>query len=99
MLEDIGRDLEMNIDQTIKECWRDNAYGRHASRQAATLTGLSEDKCARRATQLGLVFTRERYRWASSELDVVAKWAHCSLEVIQQKLVRLQMVGLVSAII
>ena len=84
----------MDVDETIKECWLDNAYGRHASRRAAALTGLSQSKCQSRATKLGLVFLRERYRWTSSEVDLVAKWAHCSLEVIQKKLLQLRVVGL-----
>jgi len=41
----------------------------------------------RRASELGLIRTRERYRWSDDELMVVETFAHCSLETIQRKLV------------
>jgi hypothetical protein len=80
-------------DSTIIECWKDNQYGRRAAATAAILTGLTVDQCRRRATELGLVYTRERYRWTSAELTIVEKWAHRSLETIQRKLAKLGIVG------
>src|ERR1039458_4388231 len=73
-------------DEIIRRCWEHNAYGHHAAKRAAELTGLSPSAAHRRAMELGLVFTRERYRWTEQELDVLERNAHQSLETIQRKL-------------
>jgi hypothetical protein len=75
-------------DEIIRKCWEHNAYGHHAAKRAAQLSGLSPDVVQRRATQLGLTFTRERYRWTEPELKVVEQNAHLSLDTIQKKLRR-----------
>ena len=73
-------------DEIIRRCWEHNAYGHHAAKRAAELTGLTPSAAHRRAMELGLVFTRERYRWTEQELDVLERNAHQSLETIQRKL-------------
>ena len=73
-------------DDIIRKCWEHNAYGHHAAKRAAQLAGLTPEVVQRRATQLGLVFTRERYRWTEPELRVVEKYAHLALDTIQKKL-------------
>ena len=73
-------------DEVIRKCWEHNAYGHHAAKRAAELTGLTPSAAHRRATELGLVFTRERYRWTEPELSSVEANAHLSLETIQKKL-------------
>jgi hypothetical protein len=73
-------------DEIIRKCWEHNAYGHHAAKRAAELTGLTPSVTHRRAMELGLVFTRERYRWTEQELDVIERNAHQSLETIQRKL-------------
>ncbi|MGD0869097.1 MAG: hypothetical protein ABSB88_06070 [Bryobacteraceae bacterium] len=75
-------------DEVIRKCWAHNAYGHHAAKRAAELTGLTPDVAHRRAAQLGLIFARERYRWTEPELKVVEENAHQSLETIQRKLMR-----------
>jgi hypothetical protein len=50
------------------------------------LTGLTISHVQRRAAAMGLLFTRERYRWTDEELDVVEKYSHLSIEHIQRKL-------------
>jgi hypothetical protein len=73
-------------DEVIRKCWAHNAYGHHAAKRAAQLTGLTSSVVQRRATELGLVFSRERCRWTEPELTVVEKNAHLALETIQRKL-------------
>ena len=73
-------------DDVIRKCWAHNVYGHHAAKRAAQLTGFSPDAVHRRATQLGLVFTRERYRWTEPELKIVEEHAHLALDTIQKKL-------------
>ena len=73
-------------DEIIRKCWEYNAYGHHAAKRAAELTGLTVHVVQRRATHLGLVFTRERYRWTEPELRVVERNAHLALDTIQKKL-------------
>lgn len=75
-------------DDVIRKCWAHNAYGHHAAKRAAELTGLTPDVAHRRAVQLGLIFARERFRWTEPELQVVEANAHLSLETIQRKLMR-----------
>lgn len=76
-------------DEVIQKCWQHNGYGHHAAKRAAQLTGLAVNVVHRRAMELGLVFTRERYRWTEPELRVVEENAHLALETIQKKLARL----------
>jgi hypothetical protein len=73
-------------DEVIRKCWSHNHYGNHAAKRASELVGYSMDVCHRRAMQLGLVFTRERFRWTEPELRVVEENAHQALETIQRKL-------------
>jgi hypothetical protein len=80
-------------DELIRKCWEHNAYGHHAAKRAAQLTGLTPEVVQRRATQLGLVFTRERYRWTEPELSAVEKYAHLALDTIQKKLRRVSPPG------
>jgi hypothetical protein len=80
-------------DELIRKCWEHNAYGHHAAKRAAQLTGLTPEVVQRRATQLGLVFTRERYRWTEPELRVVEDHAHLALDTIQKKLRRVSPPG------
>ncbi len=80
------RQITAQQDEIIRQCWRHNTYGHHAAQRAAQLTGLTVWVVARRARELGLIFTRERYRWTEPELRVVEENAHLSLETIQRKL-------------
>jgi hypothetical protein len=73
-------------DEVIRKCWEHNAYGHHAAKRAAQLTGLAPWIAHRRAMELGLVFTRERFRWTEPELKMVEQHASLSLEAIQRKL-------------
>ena len=73
-------------DEVIHKCWQHNGYGHHAQKRAAELTGLTESVCFRRALQLGLVFTRERYRWTEPELQCVEQHCHLALDTIQKRL-------------
>lgn len=73
-------------DEIIRKCWDHNSYGHHAAKRAAQMTGLSPSVAHRRAMELGLVFTRERYRWTEPELRIVEANAHLALETIQRKL-------------
>jgi hypothetical protein len=73
-------------DEVIHKCWQHNGYGHHAQKRAAELTGLTESVCFRRAVQLGLVFTRERYRWTEPELQCVEQHCHLALDTIQKRL-------------
>jgi hypothetical protein len=73
-------------DEVIRKCWEHNSYGHHAAKRAEELTGLSPDVVSRRATELGLVFRREKYRWTEPELKVLEENAHLALATIQKKL-------------
>ena len=73
-------------DEIIRKCWEHNSYGHHAAKRAGQLTGLTPSVAHRRAVELGLVFTRERYRWTEPELQVVEENAHLALETIQKRL-------------
>ena len=75
-------------DEVIRKCWEHNGYGHHAAKRAAELTGLTTSVTHRRAMELGLVFTRERFRWTEPELKLVEENAHLALETIQRKLAR-----------
>jgi hypothetical protein len=73
-------------DEIIRKCWENNVYGHHAAKRAAQLAGITLEVAQRRATQLGLIFTRERHRWSEAELKVVEQHAHLALDTIQRKL-------------
>jgi hypothetical protein len=75
-------------DEVIRKCWQHNGYGHHAAKRAGELTGLTPDVAHRRAMELGLVFTRERFRWTEPELKCVEENAHLALETIQKRLMR-----------
>jgi hypothetical protein len=75
-------------DEIIRKCWDHNSYGHHAAKRAAQMTGLSPSVTHRRAMELGLVFTRERYRWTEPELKCVEENPHLALETIQKRLAR-----------
>lgn len=76
-------------DEIVRKCWQHNGYGHHAAKRAAQMVGCSESAAHRRAMELGLVYTRERYRWTEPELKLVEENAHLALETIQKKLARL----------
>jgi hypothetical protein len=85
--------MRMTSDEIIRLYWRDNCYT-IAAKKSAAATGLTVHQVSRRAVQLGLIHSRERHRWTQSELDVVEKWSHSSLETIQRKLRALNTIGL-----
>jgi hypothetical protein len=78
--------LTSQQDEIIRKCWENNAYGHHAAKRAAQLAGITLEVAQRRATQLGLIFTRERHRWTEAELRIVEQHAHLALDTIQRKL-------------
>jgi transposase-like protein len=73
-------------DAVFIERYSRNKYGGNANRMIAKAFGVSPNVTYARAVQLGLIHSRERYRWLQTELDVVEKYAHCALETIQRKL-------------
>lgn len=80
-------------DALIRRTWERNAYGTNAVRTAALRLGRSGSEVFRRAVELGLIRSRERYRWTEEELIVVEEFAHLSPDVIQKKLRRISPPG------
>lgn len=73
-------------DMVLTERYSRNKYGSNAIRVSAKILGVTAGAVYSRAIQLGLIHSRERYRWLQTELDVVENYAHRSLETIQRKL-------------
>lgn len=73
-------------DDILRSCYKSNRYGSNANKKAVIRLGLSSSIVLRRAVELGLTHTRERYRWTPSEIDLVEKYAHLSPESIQRRL-------------
>jgi hypothetical protein len=73
-------------DAILRACYAKNKYGNNAHRKAVEQLGLAGSIVLRRAVQLGLTHTRERFRWTDEELEIVEKNAHQAIETIQRKL-------------
>jgi hypothetical protein len=73
-------------DAVIRKCWENNRRGHYAAERAAEALGSTIDIVRRRATELGLIYVRDRIFWTDKELYVVEKYNHLSPERIQEKL-------------
>lgn len=73
-------------DAALRRNWERNRYGSNAVRRSAKQLGRTSAEVFRRAVELGLIRSRERYRWTEEELLIVEEFAHLSADAIQKKL-------------
>lgn len=81
-------------DAILRRCYASNAYGNNAHRKAVVALEKPGSAILHRAIELGLTFSRERYRWTEEEGAVLEQFAHLSPEAIQRHLRRVSPSGI-----